>query len=37
MPDDTCRRCGRPIRMQIRKNTGFCTETCEELHRAQAR
>lgn len=30
MPE-TCRHCGRPVHVQIRKNTGYCTERCEEL------
>lgn len=30
MPDSLCQNCGKPIRMQIYKNTGFCCESCAE-------
>jgi hypothetical protein len=25
-----CKTCGKAIKVMIRKNTGFCTEACEE-------
>ena len=26
-----CLRCGRDVRVQIQKNTGYCTPTCRDL------
>jgi hypothetical protein len=25
-----CRECGEPVRMQIRRGTGYCSARCEE-------
>jgi len=30
MPDGHCQICGKPIRMQIYKNTGYCCEQCKD-------
>ena len=31
MAKERCRVCGKKVRVQIQKNTGYCTPTCKEL------
>lgn len=34
--NDICGVCGKPIRVQIQKNTGICSQACEKLKAKQA-
>lgn len=34
--NDNCGVCGNPIRVQIQKNTGVCSQKCEKLKAKQA-
>jgi predicted nucleic acid-binding Zn ribbon protein len=34
--NDNCGVCGKPIRVQIQKNTGVCSQVCEKKADKQA-
>lgn len=34
--NDNCGVCGKPIRVQIQKNTGVCSQVCENKAALQA-
>ena len=29
---ETCKVCGRPVRVQIRKGSRICSNACEDIH-----